>query len=155
MAAASSAIDFLASQGIPFRLFHHPAVPTSLEQAALERGQTPDQVVRSILFRSKEKYYLVLVAGTGQISWQKLRKYLGESRLSMATSDQVLSTTGYRIGMVSPFGLKQPVRVLVDKKVLESHDEVSLGSGLPGVAILMHVNDLHRALGNVEIGQFC
>lgn len=74
-----------------------------MEQAARERGQRPEQVVRSILFRTgKDEYLLALVAGAAQISWKALRAYLGQSRLTMAKEDEVLRVTGYPIGAVGP-----------------------------------------------------
>jgi Cys-tRNA(Pro)/Cys-tRNA(Cys) deacylase len=90
---------------IPHRVFVHPGPVDSLEQAARERGQRPEQVVRSILFRTAEDEYLMaLVAGPAQISWKALRAFLGQSRLTMANEQEVLAVTGYPIGAVSPFG---------------------------------------------------
>ncbi|NOZ72771.1 MAG: hypothetical protein GXP38_12820, partial [Chloroflexi bacterium] len=41
----------LESLGVPYRLFDHGGPVRSLEQAAQERGQQLQQVVRTILFR--------------------------------------------------------------------------------------------------------
>ncbi len=68
----------------------------------------------------------------------------------MATEDEVLQVTGYRVGTVSPFGLKNPVRVLIDSSVLRE-EEISVGSGVRNMAILMKSADLRRALGDAEI----
>lgn len=145
----------LVTQGIPHRVFRHAGPVNSLEQAAAERGQTPDQIIRSLLFRVEaDTFVMVLVAGPGQISWRALRRYLGQSRLTTATTDEVVAVTGYRPGAVAPFGLPQPVRVLVDESVFVP-DEVSLGSGVRGTAIIVRREDLRRALGDVEIGSFC
>jgi Cys-tRNA(Pro) deacylase len=149
---ATQALDLLS---IPYRLFEHSHPPGSLEQAAHERGQAPEQVIRSILFRyEKENFFLTLVAGPGQISWRKLRSHLGISRISMATKDQVLAVTGYAVGTVSPLGLPHPVRILADGSVFKP-EEVSLGCGVRGVAIIMKSADLQRILGKIEVGQFC
>lgn len=140
---------------IPYRLFEHPQLPESLEQAACERGQVPEQVIRSILFRyQKDCYFLALMAGPGLISWRKLRSHLGVSRISLATEDEVLAVTGTGIGTVSPLGHPHPNRILADESVFKP-DEVSIGSGMRGVAIIMKSADLHRALGKIEVGQFC
>jgi prolyl-tRNA editing enzyme YbaK/EbsC (Cys-tRNA(Pro) deacylase) len=68
----------------------------------------------------------------------------------MATEEEVLEVTGYRVGTVSPFGLRNPVKVLIDQSVLKE-EEVSLGSGVRGVAIVMKSQDIRRALGEAEI----
>ena len=142
----------LAAQGIPHRVFRHPGPVNSLAQAAAERGHTPDQVIRSLLFRvNGDDFVMVLVAGPNQISWRALRRYLGQSRLTTATADEVVQVTGYRPGAVAPFGLPRPLRVLVDDSVF-AVEEVSLGSGVRGAAVILQRDDLRRALGDVEIG---
>ena len=144
----------LSAKNIPHRVFRHPGPIHSLEQAARERGQKPDQIVRSILFRvAQDSFVMVLVAGPGQISWTALRRYLGQSRLTMASKEEVLSVTGYQLGAVSPFGLPEPVRILVDRGVF-SQDEVSIGSGERGVTVILRASDLKKALGEVEVGDF-
>jgi len=139
---------------IPHSVFRHRGPLKSLAQAAEERGQKPEQVVRSILFReSRDSYIMVLAAGPRQIDWKKLRRYLGISRVTMASGEEVQEVTGYELGAVAPFGLADPIRVIVDQSVFVE-EEVSMGSGVRGVAILLKSTDLMRGLGDVEIGEF-
>jgi Cys-tRNA(Pro)/Cys-tRNA(Cys) deacylase len=139
---------------IPYRTFEHAGQVHSVEQAAQERGMRIDQVVRSIVFRVGPDYFvMVLVAGTRQISWPILRKYLNHSRLTMATEEEVLRVTGYRLGAVSPFGLPAPMQVLVDQSVLRN-EEVSIGAGVRNTAIILKTFDLLSALGQVEMVKF-
>lgn len=145
---ASIALEHLA---IPYTIFRHGGPVNSLEQAAEERGERAGQVVRSILFRlGEDQYLMALVAGPAQISWKKLRKHVGQSRLTMASEEEVLAVTGYRIGAVSPFGLPRQLRNLVDPGVL-AEEEVSLGSGVRGVAIIIKSADLMRGLKDPEV----
>lgn len=138
---------------IPFRTFRHPGPVNSLEQAAKERGQEPDQVIRSLLFRLAKGYYImVLIAGPNQVSWSALRQYLGQSRITMADKGEVLQVTGYKLGAVSPFGLPAPLRILVDESVFKP-DEVSIGSGERGLTVILRSEDLKKALGDVETVQ--
>jgi Cys-tRNA(Pro)/Cys-tRNA(Cys) deacylase len=139
---------------VPYRLFKHPGPVSSLEQAARERGQAPDQVVRSLVFRlSPAEFVMVLIAGAAQVSWPALRKYLGVSRVTTANADELRRITGYEIGAVSPFGLPRPMRVLADERVF-SPQEVSIGSGVRGVTVILSSADLQRALVQVEIVSF-
>lgn len=144
----------LTQQGIPYRLFTHPGPVASLAQAAQERNQQPEQIVRTILFRlGAAQYAMVLMAGPGQIAWKALRQHFGQSRLTLATPEEVLTVTGYPIGAVAPFGLPTPVPVLVDESVTAQR-EVSIGSGVRGVAVILRTTDLLAALGEVPIGKF-
>ena len=139
---------------VPHQVYRHAGPVTSLEQAAEERNQRPEQVVRSIVFRlSKGEYVMVLMAGPDQISWSALRAYLGRSRLTTASREEILQVTGYELGAVAPFGLPTPMRILIDVSVLEQ-EELSLGSGVRGTAIIMKSEDLFTALGGAEVGQF-
>lgn len=148
------AIQFLRKRNIPHRVFEHAGPIHSLEQAAAERSQQPEQVVRSIVFRLGEgEFVMVLMAGPGQIPWKALRRYLGQSRLTMASDDELRAATGYQPGTVTPFGLPQPMRVLIDQSVL-NQTEISLGSGQRGLAIIMQSGDLVRALETAEIVNF-
>lgn len=155
MEKSSPVTKELDSKSIPYRLFQHSSPPHSLEQAAQERGQKTGQVVRSILFRIEEgNYLMVLVGGPLRISWAKLREKLGVSRMTMAKPEEVLRETGYRTGAVAPFGLPHPIRVLVDESVLKE-EEISLGSGIRGTAVLMKSQDLLKALGHeVQVGNY-
>lgn len=145
---ASIALDSL---GIPHRLFRHEKPVSSFEEAASARNQRPEQIVRSILFQVKPgDFVLVLMAGPDQIDWKKLRGIVKRSRVRMATEQEVLEVTGYRVGTVSPFGLKSQPRVLLDSSVLQE-EEISIGSGVRNTAIIMQSEDVRKALGNVEI----
>jgi Cys-tRNA(Pro) deacylase len=144
----------LMARGIPHRLFRHPGPVASLQQAAEERGQAPEQVIRSIVFRVGEgEFVMVLMAGEQQVAWRSLRRYLGQSRLTMASEAELLESTGYAAGAVSPFGLPRPMRVLVDEAAF-APEEVSIGSGERGLTIFIRTVDLRRALPEAEIGSF-
>lgn len=148
---AAQALDQL---GIPYRLFQHKGPVHSLEQAAQERRHVPNQIVRSIIFRvAQDEFVMVLMAGARQISWATLRKYLGQSRMTMATEAEVLQVAGAERGGVSPFGLPRPMKILIDESVF-ANAEISLGSGVRGTAIIMQSADLKRALPKAPVGKF-
>lgn len=145
---ASIALDAL---GIPHRVFRHEKPVSSFEEAAIARNQRPEQIVRSILFQVRPgEFVMVLMAGPDQVDWRKLRQLVKRSRVRMATEEEVLEVTGYRIGTVSPFGVKNQIRLLVDASVFKEQ-EVSIGSGVRNTAIIMQSEDIRKALGDVEI----
>ncbi|MBK9208974.1 MAG: YbaK/EbsC family protein [Anaerolineales bacterium] len=141
----------LEELGVPHRIFRHENPVHSFEQAASDRGQRASQIGRSMLFRiAEDEFIMVLVAGSAQISWKLLRKHLGRSRITMATEDEVLAVTGYRIGTVGPFGLLNPLTVKLDASVMRE-EEVSIGSGMRNTAVILKSADLHHALNNAEV----
>jgi Cys-tRNA(Pro)/Cys-tRNA(Cys) deacylase len=95
MGDATPVSAHLTRLGTPHRVFTHPGPIRSLEQAAVERGQRPGQVVRSLLFRLPGgEFVMALVAGPAQVDWRALRRYLGESRLTTASQEEMLTLTG-------------------------------------------------------------
>ena len=111
-------------------------------------------MIRTIVFRlARDEFVMVLVAGPVQVSWPALRAYLGQSRLTMADKSEILSTTGYPIGAVSPLGLPHPMRTLVDRSVVQD-GEISIGSGVRHTTVILQSSDLMKALEPVEIGDF-
>lgn len=147
---SSPAIQYLQERHISFEIFRHINRVSSLEQAAAERNQTPDQIIRSLVFRlSVGEYFMVLVNGPEQVHWPFLRARFQTNRLTTAQPEEVLAVTGYRIGTVSPFGLPQPIPILVDTGI-NSLTVLSLGSGLPGTAIIMLREDLLSTLPAYE-----
>lgn len=126
----------------------------SVEQAAAERGQAVGQVVRSIVFRLGAGSYCMVLAGGGrQVDWPTLRRYLGQSRLSLASEAEVLQVTGAPLGAVSPLGTPTPLRTLIDNSAL-AYPEISIGSGLRGTTVILQTAALLAALPACELGDF-
>lgn len=145
---ASLALDSL---GVEHRVFTHGTAVHSFEEAASARSQRPEQVVRSILFQIRAgEFVMVLVAGSAQVNWKKLRELVKRSRIRMATEEEVLEVTGYRVGTVSPFGVASQPKILIDASVLKE-EEVSIGSGVRDTAIILKSADLRRALKDAEV----
>lgn len=146
MTPKSAALDYLEEKGANYTLYIHSGPVTSLEQAARERNQQAGQVIRTILFRIPDQgFFLVLVSGSRQIEWRSLRKIIHSNRVVLATPDEVFQVTGYRIGTVSPFGIPQQLTTYCDARI-KTLGEVSIGSGLPGVAVVMKTDELLRQL---------
>jgi Cys-tRNA(Pro) deacylase len=145
------ATRFLDRSGIQYRVFIHTKKIETLIDAANQRGQDPQQIIRSIVFKiTEDQFIMVLAGGPDQIEWKNLRRLLGINRMTMASPAEVQDITGYIPGTVNPFGLQQNIRILIDDAIL-SQPEVSLGSGQPGSALIMRPNELVKALPGAEI----
>jgi Cys-tRNA(Pro) deacylase len=143
----------LDEAGVPYTLHRHDHPVRSLEQAAAERGLRPAQIVRSLVFRLEDgAFLLVLAPGPQQVSWPKLRRHLGVSRLTTASPEEVEQATGYPPGAVSPFGLATPLRIVADR-TLQDEQTVSIGAGIRDAGIVLSTEDLLR-LVQPEMGDF-
>lgn len=155
----SPVTELLDKLAIHYELIEIPMSPEqkpvrSLEELLAGLGRDPQQIVRSLLFRTGSDHFVLLaVAGGARADWAVLRKHLDERRLTMAQPDEVANATGYVIGAVPPLALPEEVRVLVDEGVFK-FERVVIGSGVLGYALDIAGIDLRNLLTGSEIGQF-
>ena len=76
---------------------------TALE-AASSLGCEVGAIVKSLLFKTGNKFTLCLVAGDRKASLNKIKKILNIKDVSMATAVDVKNISGFTIGGVSPIG---------------------------------------------------
>jgi Cys-tRNA(Pro)/Cys-tRNA(Cys) deacylase len=139
------ALEAAEASGLEHRVIRHGPV-TSLAEAARLRAVAPAGVVKTLVVRrSADDYVFVLVPGDRAISWPKLRKLLGVSRLSMPSAEVARQATGYARGTITPFGATTAWPVIADERV-RGH-EITLGAGEHGVALAVQADDALRALG--------
>jgi len=87
-------------------------------------------IVKSLLFRTDDKYALFLVAGDKKASLKKIKKNIKFTDVSMASADEVKSITGYTIGGVSPVGHINDVDIYIDNS-LERFNFLFAAAGHP------------------------
>ena len=142
---ANPALEAAEASGLPHRVIRHgPAA--SLAEAARLRGVAPAGVVKTLVVRRADgDYVFVLVPGDRSISWPKLRKLLGVSRLSLPSAEVARQATGYERGTITPFGASTAWPVIADERV-RGH-EITLGAGEHGLALAVPADDALRFLG--------
>lgn len=96
--------------------------------AAQALGTEVGQIAKSILFKSKKNdYFMVVSTGDVKIDNKQIRNLVG-SKARMATSDEVQEITGFSIGGVCPFALKNDIPVFLDES-LKRYDVVYAAAG--------------------------
>jgi Cys-tRNA(Pro)/Cys-tRNA(Cys) deacylase len=143
-AIANPALAAAEASGLPYRVVRHGPV-RSLAEAAAVRGVTPADVVKTLVVRrADDDFVFVLVPGDRTISWPKLRKLLGVSRLSMPSAEVARQATGYERGTITPFGATTAWPVIADERVRGR--EITLGAGEHGVALAVDADPALRVL---------
>ena len=97
-----------------------------------------------VVRRGDDDFLFVLVPGDRAISWPKLRRLLGVSRLSMPDAELARQATGYERGTITPFGSSRPWPVIADERVRGR--EITLGAGEHGVALGANADEILHAL---------
>jgi prolyl-tRNA editing enzyme YbaK/EbsC (Cys-tRNA(Pro) deacylase) len=116
---------FMNSHGIAGEILR-PGVPTpTVESAARALGVPVEQIVKSILCVVKDggdpKYVLAIACGTAYVDRHLIAAHfgVGHKRVRLAFPEEVLAVSGYAVGAMPPFGHRQPLPTLIDRRVLD------------------------------------
>jgi len=120
--------------------------PLAAQALGLEVGQ----IAKSILFKTKNDNYLMVVsAGDVRLDSKAIKDTVGQ-RVRMANPDEVLAVTGFQIGGVCPFALPGPLPIYLDESLLR-YDRVYAAAGTPNTALPITFQELLEITG----GQAC
>ena len=100
-------------------------------------------IVKSLLFKTDNRYALFLVAGDKKASLKKIKKNIKFSDVSMASADEVKTITGYTIGGVSPVGHIKNIDIYIDNS-LERFDYLFAAAGHPNCIFKISFLDLKK-----------
>ena len=107
-------------------------------------------IVKSLLFKNGENYFLCLVSGDKRCSLNKLKKFFNSKDLSMASPNDVKEQTGYTIGGVSPIGHTNNLQILVDSS-LNRFEDLFAAAGHPNCIFKINFDDLIKITnGSIE-----
>ena len=107
-------------------------------------------IVKSLLFKNGNIFFLCLVSGDKRCSLNKLKKFFNSKDLSMASPDDVKEQTGYTIGGVSPIGHINNLQILVDTS-LNRFKDLYAAAGHPNCIFKINFEDLIKMTnGSIE-----
>ena len=107
-------------------------------------------IVKSLLFKNGDNYFLCLVSGDKRCSLNKLKKFFNSKDLSMASPNDVKEQTGYTIGGVSPIGHTNSLQILVDSS-LNRFKDLFAAAGHPNCIFKINFEDLIKITsGSIE-----
>ena len=122
---------------------------TALE-AASSLGCEVGAIVKSLLFKTENKFTLFLVAGDKKASLNKIKKTLKIKNALMATADEVKNITGYTIGGVSPVGHLNKIDIFIDNS-LERFNFLYAAAGHPNCIFKINFTNLQKITnGKIE-----
>ena len=91
---------------------------TAVSSSAL--GVPEHEVVKTLVMQDEAgKPLLVLMHGDRKVSTKNLARQSGRKRIEPCTPDVAQRHTGYQVGGTSPFGVRKPIPVFVERSVLE------------------------------------
>ena len=112
--------NYLNKLSVPFQIIKYEKPVMSAKNA---EEHTDGIVAKSILLICDNKPLLCFLLGKDMIDLDKIKKYFNCNEVRLAKAKEVKEITGYDIGGVPPVGLKQKIRTIVDKKIIELDDD--------------------------------
>ncbi len=98
-------------------------------------------IVKSLMLRKKNSFFLCLISGDRRCSLNKLKKLIKIKDICLANAEDVKKITGFTIGGVAPVGLINSLEVLIDNK-LGRFEYVYAAAGHPHAIFKIRYNDL-------------
>lgn len=109
-------------------------------------GQNPDVVFKTLVTVSKSKnYYVFLVPVEKELDLKKAANVVGEKKIEMLKSKDLLPLTGYVHGGCSPIGMKKFFKTTIDKSV-EEFETIMFSGGKIGYQVEVSLEDLNKVI---------
>ncbi|AJC73780.1 prolyl-tRNA synthetase [Pseudothermotoga hypogea DSM 11164 = NBRC 106472] len=90
------------------QLVHTPNVRT-VQQVADFLSVEPKRIVKSLLFVGRNGFVMALIQGDRELNVEKLKVFMKDQSLRLATPDEVFETFKVPIGFVGPVGVNVPI----------------------------------------------
>lgn len=138
----------LLEKGLEFKVIELATSTRTANEAATTIGCEVGQIVKSLLFRTKEtqKPVLVLASGKNRVSEEAIQKYVGE-KITKADADFTREITGFAIGGIPPLGHKNPIlHVYIDEDLLQ-YETLWAAAGTPNAVFSLSANKLQKVTG--------
>lgn len=95
--------------------------------------------------KCRRKPLVVLMHGDRKVSTKELARQAQRKRIAPCVAEVAQRHTGYPVGGTSPFGMKKPLPVFVERSILEL-PEIYINGGRRGLLVRMRSADLSRVL---------
>jgi len=134
----------LMGYGITTKIVEFSASTRTAQEAADAIGCTVAQIVKSLIFCTREanQPILVLTSGVNRVNEKTIEQLVGE-RIKKADADFVRTVTGFAIGGVPPVGHTQKIMTFIDEDLLQ-YDQVWAAAGTPYTVFCLNSSDLAR-----------
>ena len=146
-AMSTRAIAILRKEKIPFEVLSYEHKEKGAAFAAQATGFALEQTVKTLVADlGPSGFVLVLVPGNRKLSMKRLAKACGVKRAAMADTASAERLTGYRVGGISPFGIRNPVPVVMEAEILK-FEKILINAGRRGTMLVMNPVHVRKALG--------
>ncbi|ADL69546.1 YbaK/prolyl-tRNA synthetase associated region [Thermoanaerobacterium thermosaccharolyticum DSM 571] len=115
---------------------------STVEKAANAIGVSEGEIAKSMLFKLKDKYIMVILSGEKKIDNRKFKNTF-HCKARMVPPEEVLEITGHPVGGVCPYGLKTDIDIYYDIS-LKNYKIVYPAAGDINAAVAIKVDDMDK-----------
>jgi Cys-tRNA(Pro) deacylase len=127
----------------PYDYEAHGGTRVSAEKLGVEEHS----VVKTLVMEDEDKKPLVvLMHGDREVSQKNLARQIGKKRVEPCKPEVAERHSGYQVGGTSPFGLRKPMPVYVEKTILDL-DRIFINGGRRGFLVAIDPKELVRVVG--------
>ena len=132
--------------GIDFDLIEHRRTERAGDEARAI-GVAPDEVAKTIVLASGERFVRAVVPASTRLDLHKVRELLGDNQARLASEEElVFAYPMYELGAVPPFGVPAGDRVLLDRSLAQL-DSVVLEAGSHSKSVRLKTTDVLNLSG--------
>jgi prolyl-tRNA editing enzyme YbaK/EbsC (Cys-tRNA(Pro) deacylase) len=141
--SGQSVQDALAQQGVECTVLEFSASTRTAAEAATAIGCDVAQIVKSLIFKTKEteRPVLVLASGPNRVDEKIIEAFVGE-KITKADADFTREATGFASGGIPPVGHKQPIPFIFIDEDLLKFESVWAAAGTPHAVFNLQRQDL-------------
>ena len=149
------ATDFLAQHGVSYTEHLYEYVEhggTSVSSSSL--GVDEHHVVKTLIMEDDQKKPLcVLMHGDRKVGLKELARQIGVKKVAPCKPDDATRHSGYLVGGCSPFGLRKPMPVYMEKTIL-GLEKIYINGGRRGYLVGIPPAEVVRVVkpAMVEVG---
>ena len=140
---------FLSNFDIKLKVLVLNRTAKTAKEAAISLKCEEGAIVKSLLFKVNNFFLICLISGDKRCSLKKLKEFLKEKNVSMASANEVKKITGFSIGGVAPIAHLTKVDILIDKS-LKRYDHVYAAAGHPSCVFNINYNELIKMTNGFE-----
>lgn len=145
--SAQKVQDVLTSLGFACQVVESAQPTRTAAEAAKRVGCEVGQIVKSLIFKTKQtdRAVLVITSGANQVNEWRIGALLKEP-LEKAPAAFVRERTGFAIGGIPPLGHATPLETFVDQDLMK-YQEVWAAAGTPNALFRLVPADLVKMCG--------
>lgn len=120
----------LAADGLDTEIREFAETTRTAQEAADTLGVPVGAIVKSLCFVADDAPVMLLVSGANRADLKKVCSVLGATKVVRADAQVVRAATGFAIGGVPPVAHATPLKLLIDRDLLQ-YTELWAAAGTP------------------------